>query len=86
VVEVATAEVTAARSVADTEVVDAIVITDRTAVARATVEAVSLGTVEAPSPGTAAAAVVVVVVAVLTVAATVRKLLEATEAVRNRLL
>lgn len=82
-VEVDTVEVTAAaRSVADTEavVVGAIANTDRTAVARATVVAVSPDTVVVASLDTVA------VVAALTVAAMAHKLLEATEAVRNRLL
>ena len=83
--EVDTVEVTAAaRSVADTEavVVGAIANTDRTAVARATVVAVSPDTEAVASLDT----VVVVAVAALTVAAMAHKLLEATEAVRNRLL
>ena len=79
-------EVTAARSVAATEAVveDAIVNTDRTAVARATVVAVSPDTVAVASLDTVAAVVVA-----LTVAAMARRLPEATQAteeVRNRLL
>jgi hypothetical protein len=77
---------TAARSVAATEavVVVAIVNTDRTAVARAMVVAVSPDTVVVVSLDTVAA-----VVEALTVAATAHRLPEATQAteeVRNRLL
>ena len=85
-VEVDTVEATAARSVAATEavVVVAIVNTDRTAVARAMVVAVSPDTVVVASLDTLAA-----VVEALTVAATAHRLPEATQAtaeVRNRLL
>jgi hypothetical protein len=79
VVEGATAEATAERSAADTEaVVGATVITDHTAVARATAVAASLDMVA-----------VAAAVAAPTVVAMAHKLLEvteATEAVRNRLL